>query len=153
MFEHYEVFARVGESTDIVRKEMYDFEDKAAASWRCAPEGRRSVVRAFVEHRPTTPWKVWYVGAELPLRAPRPAATASTTRSASRRSAATIPTSTSRSSRCSTGFFRALGLRQVDLLLNSIGDAASRPAYLDVLRKFLEDHGGDLSPRRARRWP
>ena len=61
MFEDYEVFSRVGEATDIVRKEMYDFEDKGGRHIALRPEGTAPAVRAFVEHRPITPWKVWNV--------------------------------------------------------------------------------------------
>ena len=71
MFEHYEVFARVGESTDIVRKEMYDFEDRGGRHLALRPEGTASVVRAYVEHRPTTPWKVWYLAPNFRAEAPQ----------------------------------------------------------------------------------
>ena len=57
MFEDIGVFERVGESTDIVRKEMYDFRDKGDRHLALRPEGTASVVRAFVEHQPATPWK------------------------------------------------------------------------------------------------
>src|SRR5438128_1588773 len=62
MFEDLEVYERVGDSTDIVRKEMYDFEDKGGRRLALRPDSTPSVVRAFVEHRPTLPWKVWYAG-------------------------------------------------------------------------------------------
>ena len=91
------MFLRIGESTDVVRKEMYDFEDKGGRRVALRPEITAGLVRAFVEHRPPTPWKVWYGRAELPLReARRPAATGSSTRSAPRSSAPTTPTPTSR---------------------------------------------------------
>src|SRR5918996_3211359 len=61
MFEDVGVFQRVGESTDVVRKEMYDFEDKGGRRMALRPEGTASVVRAFVEHRPPVPFKAWYV--------------------------------------------------------------------------------------------
>ena len=54
------MFQRLGEGTDVVTKEMYDFEDKGGRHVALRPEGTASVVRAFVEHRPATPWKVWY---------------------------------------------------------------------------------------------
>ena len=54
------MFSRVGEGTDVVRKEMYDFLDKGGRHLALRPEGTASVARAFVEHRPPTPWKVWY---------------------------------------------------------------------------------------------
>ena len=57
MFEDVGVFERVGESTDIVRKEMYDFRDKSDRHLALRPEGTASVVRAFIEHHPATPWK------------------------------------------------------------------------------------------------
>ena len=97
IFEHYEVFHRVGETTDVVRKEMYDFVDRGGRRLALRPEGTAPVVRAFVQHRPPTPWKVLVRRAELPRRAAAErAATASTGSSASRCSASTIPTSTSR---------------------------------------------------------
>ena len=56
MFEDVEVFQRVGDSTDVVRKEMYDFEDKGGRRIALRPEGTASIVRAFVQHRPAVPW-------------------------------------------------------------------------------------------------
>src|SRR5947209_5771031 len=57
VFEHLEVFQRVGASTDVVRKEMYVFEDKGGRQLALRPEGTAPVVRAYVQHRPTSPWK------------------------------------------------------------------------------------------------
>src|SRR3954451_1496688 len=59
--EHYEVFSRAGETTDVVQKEMYDFDDKGGRRLALRPEGTAGVVRAFVQHRPVVPWKVWYL--------------------------------------------------------------------------------------------
>ena len=61
MFEHVEVFQRVGEHTDVVAKEMYELTDKGGRRLALRPEGTASVVRAYVQHRPPPPWKVWYV--------------------------------------------------------------------------------------------
>ena len=60
MFEDIGVFRRLGEETDVVTKEMYDFVDKGDRHIALRPEGTASVVRAFVQHRPVTPWKAWY---------------------------------------------------------------------------------------------
>ena len=60
MFEDIGVFQRIGEGTDVVAKEMYDFEDKGGRRIALRPEGTAPVARAFVEHRPDVPWKVWY---------------------------------------------------------------------------------------------
>ena len=62
MFENIEVFKRLGDATDVVSKEMYDFEDKGGRHMALRPEQTASIVRAFVEHRPLTPWKAWYSG-------------------------------------------------------------------------------------------
>ena len=63
------MFQRIGEGTDVVTKEMYDFEDKGGRHIALRPEGTAPVARAFVEHRPPTPWKVWYATPGVPLRA------------------------------------------------------------------------------------
>ena len=71
MFEDLSVFKRVGESTDVVRKEMYDFVDKGGRHLALRPEVTASVARAFIEHRPTTPWKSWYAGANFRFERPQ----------------------------------------------------------------------------------
>jgi histidyl-tRNA synthetase len=62
MFEDLGVFKRLGEVTDVVTKEMYDFMDKGGRHVALRPEHTASVCRAFVQHRPTLPWLVWYAG-------------------------------------------------------------------------------------------
>ena len=71
MFEDLGVFLRLGESTEVVTKEMYDFEDKGGRRIALRPEQTASVCRAFVEHRPTTPWKVWYAGPNFRYEKPQ----------------------------------------------------------------------------------
>jgi histidyl-tRNA synthetase len=145
MFEHYEVFARVGESTDIVQKEMYEFEDRGGRRLALRPEGTGSVVRAFVEHRPTTPWKVWYVAPNFRAEAPQAGRYRQHHQVGVEAVGTMDPDLDVEVVALLDGFFRALGLRQYRLLLNSLGDPASRATYLDVLRSFLEQHSGDLS--------
>jgi len=61
LFEDVGVFLRgIGEQSDVFRKEMYVFEDRGERRYALRPEGTASVVRAFVQHQPTTPWKAWY---------------------------------------------------------------------------------------------
>ena len=61
MFEDAAVFRRgVGEESDVVTKEMYEFEDKGGRLMALRPEGTASVVRAFLQHRPPVPYKAWY---------------------------------------------------------------------------------------------
>jgi len=61
VIEHVGVFLRgIGEGSDIVGKEMYTFADRDGQVMALRPEGTASVVRAFVQHHPTLPWKAWY---------------------------------------------------------------------------------------------
>jgi histidyl-tRNA synthetase len=145
MFEHYEVFARVGESTDIVRKEMYEFEDRGGRHLALRPEGTGSVVRAFVEHRPTTPWKVWYVAPNFRAEAPQAGRYRQHHQLGVEAIGSDDPDIDVEVIALLARFYDALGLRQVRLQLNSLGDSGSRGVYLDALRSHLEEHSGDLS--------
>ena len=71
MFEDVSVFERVGEATDVVRKEMYDFEDKGGRHMALRPEGTASVVRAYVQHRPTPPFRAWYAAPNFRYERPQ----------------------------------------------------------------------------------
>ena len=62
IFEDVRVFRRgIGEGSDVVGKEMYEFEDRGGRALALRPEGTAPLVRAFVQHRPPLPWKAWYV--------------------------------------------------------------------------------------------
>ena len=71
LLEDIGVFQRVGEATDVVSKEMYDFVDKGDRHIALRPEQTASVCRAFVQHRPATPWKVWYAGPNFRYEKPQ----------------------------------------------------------------------------------
>ena len=61
IFEDVRVFRRgIGEGSDVVGKEMYEFEDRGGRTLALRPEGTAPMVRAFVQHRPPLPWKAWY---------------------------------------------------------------------------------------------
>jgi histidyl-tRNA synthetase len=145
MFEHYEVFARVGESTDIVRKEMYELEDRGGRHLALRPEGTASVVRAYVEHRPTPPWKVWYVAPNFRSEAPQ----AGRYRQHHQVGVEALGSDDADLDveviALLAGFYADLGLTGVRLQLNSLGDASSRPAYLDALRAHLDALASSLS--------
>ena len=121
---------------------------RAAGSSRCAPTAPR---RSCARSRSTGRRRRGRSGTSRPTSATsgrRRAATASTGRSASRCSASTTRRSTSRSSRSRDGFYRDdLGLRDVRLLINSMGDAESRARYRDVLLAYWREHA-DAARRR-----
>jgi histidyl-tRNA synthetase len=138
MFEHYEVFSRVGESTDIVRKEMYDFEDRGGRRLALRPEGTASVVRAFVEHRPTTPWKVWYVAPNFRAEAPQAGRYRQHFQLGVEALGSNDPDLDVEVIALLSDFYKGLGLQRVRLLLNSLGDPQSRMRYLTALTTYFE---------------
>src|SRR3954471_17370210 len=139
MFEHYEVFARVGEATDIVRKEMYDFDDKGGRHLALRPEGTAPVVRGFVEGRPTPPWKVWYVAPCFRYEAPQ----AGRYRQHHQLGVEALGSDDADLDveviSLQSSLYQDVGLTRVRLLLNSLGDATCRPAYVDLLRAYLAE--------------
>jgi histidyl-tRNA synthetase len=147
IFEDIGVFKRLGESTDVVTKEMFDFFDKGDPPQHLAlrPELTASVCRAYAEHRPVPPWKVWYEGPQFRYEQPQ----AGRYRQFSQVGVETLGTDDPQADvdviALAWRFYESLGLRQVSLLLNSLGDSSCRPAYMDALRCYLESSAADLS--------
>ncbi len=144
MFEDIGVFERVGEGTDVVRKEMYDFEDKGGRHLALRPEGTASVVRAYVQHRPPVPFKAWYVGPNFRYERPQ----AGRFRQHHQVGVEALGTDDADLDvevvALAWSVCRDLGLTRIDLLVNSLGDDACRPAYLDALRAYLAERVDDL---------
>jgi histidyl-tRNA synthetase len=137
VFEELGVFKRVGEATDVVRKEMYDFEDKGGRHLALRPEGTAPVVRAFVQHRPTTPWKVWYQAPMFRYERPQ----AGRYRQHHQFGIEVLGTDDADVDveviTFGHEYLRALGLERFTLLVNSMGDDACRPAYREILVEHL----------------
>ena len=144
VFEHVEVFQRVGEHTDVVSKEMYELTDKGGRRLALRPEGTASVVRAYVQHHPTPPWKVWYVAPNFRYERAQKGRYRQHWQLGVEVLGVDDPAVDVEVIDLLDGFYRDLGLTGVTLALNSMGDAASRPAYLDALRDV---------PARPRRRP
>lgn len=147
IFEDLGVFKRLGESTDVVTKEMFDFFDKGEPPQHLAlrPELTASVCRAFAEHRPTPPWKVWYEGPQFRYEQPQ----AGRYRQFSQVGVETLGTDDPQADidviALGWRFYASLGLREITLLLNSLGDPTCRPAYMAALRSHLGEHASSLS--------
>src|SRR3954469_2028570 len=139
MFEDLGVFERVGESTDVVRKEMYDFEDKGGRHIALRPEGTASVVRAWVQHRPTLPFKAWYAAPSFRYERPQ----AGRFRQHHQLGIEAIGTDDADLDveviALLGELYRAVGLQRYTLHINSLGDAVCRPRYLEALRAFLAE--------------
>lgn len=146
MFEEIGVFRRMGEGTDVVRKEMYDFLDKGDRHLALRPEGTASVVRAFVQHRPPTPWKTWYAAPSFRYERPQAGRYRQHHQLGVEAIGSADPDLDVEVIALLSGFYQRIGLGQVDLLVNSMGTPTDRRAYLDRLRHFLVDHLDDLAP-------
>ena len=137
MFEEVGVFERVGEGTDVVRKEMYDFEDKGGRRIALRPEGTAPVVRAFVQHRPTPPFKAWYAAPNFRYERPQAGRYRQHHQLGVEALGTDDPDLDVEVLTLAWSVVAGLGLTRVTLLLNSLGDDVCRPPYLDALRAFL----------------
>jgi histidyl-tRNA synthetase len=152
-FENVELFARgVGESTDIVTKEMYAFETKGGDKLALRPEGTASVLRAALEanlHKAgNLPVKLWYSGSYYRYERPQ----AGRYRHFSQVGAEAIgtedPALDAELIILADQAYRSLGLRNFRILLNSLGDKECRPVYREALQNFLRDLDLDEDTRR-----
>ena len=145
MFEDLGVFLRVGETTEIVTKEMYDFEDKGGRRIALRPEQTASVCRAFVEHRPVTPWKVWYAGPNFRYEKPQQGRYRQFDQVGIEALGADDPQLDAEVIALAMEFYGRLGLRQVRLTINSLGDSGDRDRYAVALRTHFAAQGSALS--------
>jgi histidyl-tRNA synthetase len=145
MFEDLGVFVRLGEASDVVAKELYEFEDKGGRRIALRPEQTASICRAFAEHRPLTPWKAWYAGPNFRYDKPQKGRYRQFDQVGAEVIGSHDPDLDVELMALSWRYFEAVGLAQVRLLVNTLGDAGDRPRYLDVLRAHLDAHRGELS--------
>ncbi len=137
LIEHVEVFQRVGDSTDIVRKEMYEFEDKGGRRVAVRPEITAGLMRAYAEHRPLAPWKAWTVGPHLRYEAPQAGRFRQHFQVDAEIVGTDDPDADVEVIALLDGFHRALGLTQRTLLINTLGDPSTRPAYAAALQRHF----------------
>lgn len=140
-FEQVELFARgVGESTDIVTKEMYTLTTKGGDELALRPEGTASVLRAALQanlHRGALPVKLWYSGSYYRYERPQAGRYRHFSQVGAEALGAEDPALDAELVILAADAYRALGLRQVRLLLNSLGDQECRPVYRAALQDFL----------------
>lgn len=151
MFEDVGVFQRLGGSTDVVRKEMYDFTDKGDRHIALRPEGTAQAARAYLEHHPTPPWKVWYTGPKFRYDRPQKG------RYRQHHEVGVEAIGTSDADidveviSLACGFYAALGLTRLRLRLTSLGDKNCRPAYRAELEAYLTERRDQLCPEHVDR--
>src|SRR6478736_1300100 len=130
IFEHIEVVQKLGSTTDVVSKEMYDFEDKGGRRVALRADGTASVARAFVQHRPAVPWKVWYVAPHFRYERPQKGRYRQHWQVGAEALGVDDPQLDVEVIALAHGFYRALGLRDLTLSINSMGDEADRVGYV-----------------------
>ena len=145
MFEDLDVFLRLGEATEVVTKEMYDFHDKGGRHIALRPEQTASVCRAFVEHRPTTPWKVWYSGPNFRYEKPQQGRYRQFDQVGIEALGVDDAFLDAEVISLAAKFYSALGLRQVELSINSLGDSGDRDKYAKQLAEYFAKHDSKLT--------
>jgi histidyl-tRNA synthetase len=140
-FENTALFKRgVGESSDIVTKEMYTFTTRGGASLTLRPEGTASVVRAVLQHnldKGALPIKLYYSGSYYRYEQPQKGRYRHFSQVGAEVLGAEDPLVDVEIITLAADAFKDLGLSQVRLLLNTLGDKECRPVYRAALQQFL----------------
>ncbi|MCB0876964.1 MAG: histidine--tRNA ligase [Solirubrobacterales bacterium] len=148
-FEDTGLFARgVGESTDIVRKEMFTFDDQGGRSITLRPEGTAPICRAYIEHgmhRLPQPVKLWYRGPFFRYERPQEGRFREFNQVGAEAIGSDSPMVDAELIILLDGILTDLGIGDARLLLSSLGSPGARAEYRDELREYLRDHEGELS--------
>ena len=146
-FEHTELFARTsGETSDVVTKEMYTFEDKGGRSLTLRPEQTASIVRAYLAHAHDlpTPFKAYHVSQQFRHGRPQAGRLREFRQFGIETIGSGAPNADVEIVALGDRFLRARGLERIELRVNSIGDGECRPAYREKLIAYLEPHRDEL---------
>jgi histidyl-tRNA synthetase len=148
LFEDTELFTRTsGEGSDIVQKEMYTFTDRGDRSLTLRPEATAPVARAYIEHglhREPQPVKTFFIGPIYRYSAPQRGKYREFWQLNVEAMGSDDPAVDGEVIQLFDELLRRLGIRGAWLELNSIGDRNCRPAYLEQLNAWLDEHSGDL---------
>lgn len=149
VFEDTELFARgVGESTDIVQKEMFTFEDQGGRSLTLRPEGTAGICRAYVEHglhKQPQPWKCRYWGPFFRHERPQEGRFRQFTQVGAEALGSDDPSLDAEVIVLLKELLERAGARSLRLRLSSLGQPAARGAYAEELRTYLRAHEDELS--------
>ncbi len=145
LLEDLGVFTRIGDATDVVTKEMYDFVDKGERHIALRPEMTASVCRAFAEHRPIVPWKVFYSGSNFRYEKPQRGRYRQFDQVGIEVLGADDAFLDVEVIALAWEFYARLGLRQVTLVVNSLGEPDDRARYVEALREYFTAAGDRLS--------
>lgn len=148
VFEHTELFLRgVGETTDVVNKEMYTFEDKGGRSMTLKPEGTAGVARMFIENglaNSPLPVKTYYITPAFRYERPQAGRLREFHQFGFEAFVSASPETDAEVIFAASSFLDRLGLKGVKLELNSIGCPICRNEYNTALKKYFEPHLKDM---------
>lgn len=149
VFEHTEVFQRgVGDTTDIVQKEMYTFEDRGGRSLTLRPEGTASVARAFVENKlfgeVNQPIKLYYFAQMFRYERPQKGRMRQLNQFGVEVLGSADPAVDAEVIDLAMTTYRELGLTSLKLVINSLGDKESRDNHRKALVEHFEPHKAEL---------
>lgn len=149
-FEDTELFARgVGEATDIVRKQMFSFEDAGGRGLTLRPEGTAPICRAYVQrgmHKLGQPVKLWYAGPFFRYEAPQAGRFRQFNQVGAEAIGSDSPLIDAELILLLDELLRGLGVPGLRLRLSSLGSPAARDAYREELRSYLRAHQAELAP-------
>ncbi|MGP4107169.1 histidine--tRNA ligase [Virgibacillus sp. L01] len=149
LFEHTELFQRgVGDSTDIVQKEMYTFEDRGGRSLTLRPEGTASVARAFVENKlfgnPSQPVKLYYFAQMFRYERPQKGRMRQLNQFGVEVLGSADPAVDAEVIDLAMTCYQELGLKSLKLVINSLGDNESRNNHRQALVDHFSPHKEEL---------
>lgn len=153
MFEDVGVFNRgIGEDSEVAKKEMYVFDDRGGRRIALRPEGTASVVRAFVQHQPPTPWKAWYVTPAFRYERPQAGRFRQHHQLGVEVLGTDDPAVDVEVIALAWRFYSALGLARVRLLVNSMGHDVCRLDYVALLSAHLSERASQLCDEHQSGW-
>ena len=156
IFEHTELFHRsVGETSDVVGKETYTFEDRGGRSITLRPEGTAGVVRAAIEHnllaQEGARAKVFYIGPNFRYERPQAGRLRQHHQFGAEAFGVAEPEQDVECILLQIDFYRRCGVRDMTLHVNSLGDRESKQRYRDALVQYLKPKASELSEDSQRR--
>ncbi|HXH12621.1 MAG TPA: histidine--tRNA ligase [Alphaproteobacteria bacterium] len=155
IFEQTSLFARsIGEATDIVEKEMYSFEDQGGEKLTLRPEATAGICRAYVEHKLYQQpgfVKFYCIGPMFRYERPQAGRFRQFYQIDVEAIGEASPVVDAEVLAMLVAFLRSLGLQQLELRLNSLGDAVCRPRYREALLAFIQQHLTELCVECQRR--
>lgn len=152
LFEEARLFRRgIGEESEVVGKEMYEFTDRGGRDMALRPEGTAPVVRAFVQHRPQVPWKAWYVTPAFRYEQPQAGRYRQHHQLGVEVLGTDDPDLDVEVVSLAAAFYGDLGLRRVELSVNSMGCPEDRSAYVAALGEYLSSRRDELCDEHLQR--